>query len=88
MSADSEPLPFLTTSETARLLRRTPDTILEWRSKGHLPQAGQLPDGGYLFEREAVMALARGRRQVKHAITDPAKIKAFVDAAWRRSKRA
>lgn len=76
---------WVTTAEAARMLRRTPSTVLAWSRRGLLPSAGRLPDGGYLFERAAVVALVRGVRPVRHAAVDPASVRAFVDAAHRRA---
>lgn len=79
----------MTTAEAAALLRRTSDTVIKWSKRGLLECLGKLPDGGYLWERSAVEALARGgAATAKHASVDPGVVRAFVDQAWKRAKRA
>lgn len=81
----SEP-DYLTTSEVAELVRRTPATVREWIRRGVLHPAGPRLLGGYLFRRADVLALVRGGAEpVKHATVDPAQVRAFVDATYRRS---
>lgn len=78
--------PFMTTAEVAHLLRRSPATVLAWSKAGHLRPTTQLPDGGYLWDRLEVEALARGgERPVRHATVDPGLVRSFVDQAYARS---
>lgn len=83
--AAESPEPWLTTADVARLLRRTPATIRRWAKLGTLPPAGKLPDGGYLFEMEAVRKLVGADAPVRHAMIDPDAVRAFVDSAYRRA---
>jgi hypothetical protein len=89
-AAADDPRPWLTTAEAAERLRRKPACVLRWMRKGILPAAGPpLPDGGYLFAREAVDALALGgAAPARHASVEPDEVRAFIDAAWRRARGA
>lgn len=80
----------MTTAEVADRVRRKPKTVLGWMHGGKLESVGQLPDGAYLFDRQAVEDFVRfgTSRPVKHATVDPAAVRAFVDAAHRRAMQA
>lgn len=76
---------YLTTAEVADLVRKRPATVLAWMHSGKLPKAGETP-GGYLFDRAAVERFIGAMQEpVKHASVDPAQVRAFVDAAYRKA---